>query len=232
MKDIKSLQSTLIMIFPADDIHLPSIKRKDSVRFLNDKYNLELIKVPDNIPFPQNNIMFRNGEFRHQGKLFIINEIIIEERRFIIRCLGPSEIIDVFFSQFRKDLKTLDVRDNKGDYAPLLSTYETICVCCIDIDFSDLCNDKFNNYLGEIEGDLPTYTAKMSLMPFSIRVRIDYHDLPEKLRKERISLADKFLTIEQREKTDPADKVYFTASPTETKTHFALIDKLEKAIKK
>jgi hypothetical protein len=231
MKEIKSLQSTLIMIFPADDIHLPSIKRKDSVKLFNDKYNLELNKVPDSIPFPQNNIMFRNGEFRHQGKLFIINEIIIEERRLIIRCLGPSETIDAFFSQFRKDLKSLDIRDNKGDYAPILSTYETICVCHIDIDFFDMCNDKFNKYLKEIEDDLPTYTAKMSLMPFSIRIRIDYHDLPERLRKERISLADKFLTIEQREKTNPADKIYFTASPTETRTHFALIEKLEKTIK-
>ncbi|WP_319560352.1 hypothetical protein [Marispirochaeta sp.] len=232
MKDIKSLQSTLIMIFPADDIHLPSIKRKDSVKLFNDKYNLELNKVPESLPFPQNNILFRNGEYKHEGKLFIINEIIIEERRLIIRSLGPSEVIDDFFSQFRKDLKALDIRDNKGDYAPLLSTYETICVCQLDLDFHHMFNEKFNNYLKDIETNLPTYAAKMSLVPFSFRVRIDYHDLPEKLRKERITLADKFLTIEQREKTDPADKIYFTASPTETSTHFALIDKLEKEINK
>ena len=231
MNDIKSLQSTVIMIFPTDDINISSIKRKESKEYFSSKYNFELNKFSDNFPIPQNNVILLNGEFKSLNKIYIINEVIVEERRIIIRCLGPSEIVDEFFLQFRDDLRNIDLRDTKGEYAPILTTYESISVCRLDIDLKNIYNDKFTNFLENIDEDVQKFNSRLLITPFTLRIRIEYLDLPEKIQKEKITLTEKFITIELREKTDPDDQIYFVSTPTRTETHFKLIEKLEEYLK-
>ena len=42
---------------------------------------------------------------------------------------APSIIGDAFFDLLKKELVSLDVRRNKIDLTPLITTYETTCVC-------------------------------------------------------------------------------------------------------
>ncbi len=229
MNEIKLLQTSIIMIFPTDDLHLSSIKRSESLSFLKERFKLELLKVPENIPIPLNNLIFRDGEFSLKNKVFLIPELVFEDRRMILKIQSDSSIADTFFNELRKTLKEIDIRDDKGEYTPLLTTYETICVCSLDFDFNKLFSNSFQDYyLKDINDNLPKYGAKHSIIPASIKLRIDYFDLPDKLRKDKITLTDKYIVIELRERTNPEDKIFYTTSPTNTATHFELLKNIEK----
>lgn len=230
MKDIKLLQTTLVMIFPPDDLHLPRIRRIGNLGFLKNEYNLDLFQLPDNIPVPPNNLFFREGEYKVGNDVYFIPEINFEDRRMIIKIHSPSNIAEDFFNKLRSDLINFDIRKDKGNYDPIITTHETICICSLELDLVNFFNKDFTSFINNnVKTDLPKHGADFDVIPFSIRLRLEYFDLPEKLRKEKVSLADKSFVIEYRDRTNPQDRIYFTSSPSDTETHFQLLKQLEKS---
>ena len=228
MKNINQLQITLISIFPIDQISIPSLFRRESLNLLNHLFRLQYVQQADPFFVNQNQILLRNGEFVHEDTPYLINEVIIDNRKIIIKMNAPSIIGDAFFDLLKKELVSLDVRRNKIDLTPLITTYETTCVCTLDFDLhSYFGGHDFNEFIDTIEKQIPKHGSTTSITPSSLRFKIDYSNIPEEIRKNKITLAEKYIIIEYREKTNPENRIYLTSSPTRSETHFEILEVFE-----
>lgn len=231
MKNVNQLQITVISIFPVDQISIPSLLRRESLNHLNHLFRLQYVQQADPFFLNQNQIMFRNGEFVHEDTVYLINEVVIDNRKIVIKMNAPSIIGDIFFDLLKKELISLDVRRRKIEFTPLITTYETTCVCTLDFDlYRYLGGHDFNEFIDNIEQQIPKHGSTISIIPSSLRFKIDYSNIPEEIRKNRITLAEKNIIIEYREKTNPEDRIYLTSSPTRSETHFELLEVFENYI--
>jgi hypothetical protein len=145
MESISNLQSNSVMIFPIDSIHLPIFRRPDAIKILNESFKLQVLTQAEAFLVNPNQIVFRNGLFEYKKINYFIDELVIDDRRIIIKMTAPSEIIDQFFTSLKDVLSKIDIRQNRADLAPLLTTYETTCICKLDIDLSKyFSNSLFN----------------------------------------------------------------------------------------
>jgi len=228
MDNIIQLQSTIVMIFKADEISIPSLRRIEALNHLNKVYKLQLAQQVDPFIINQNQMIFRNGEFFYDGDLYLIDEIIIDNRRLIIKMSAPSDIMDTFFNIFRDELINIDVRNKKSKYVPLITTYDTSCVCCLNFDLIEyIGGENIKSLTDSIEDKIPKYDSKISLIPSSVKFKIDYFDIPANIRKNKITLSEKNLIIEYREKTNPDDRIYFTSSPSRSDAHLEILKAFE-----
>jgi hypothetical protein len=227
MKNIKFIKTTLIMLFPADDIDFFGINSEISIQKLISNYSLNKVPATPQFLLQNNQLVLQNGIFQNDNVKYIIEQIVIEERKIIISILSSSDISNIFFEDFKKQLIALDFRKEKGHYEPLISTYETICILKLDIDLNHLISRFENDKVEKIISKKQTNKAKIQLIPSSLRFQITYKDIPEKLVKNKITMSDKYLVLELREKTDPEDKIFYTASPTDTETHFEILEAIK-----
>jgi len=232
MDNIRRILSTIVMIFPIDDINLALLKRSETINLLFEKYRLQLIQQVDPFLLNQNLLTFREGEYKRAHTSYLIDELSIDDRRIIIKMQSSSKIADSFFKALKGDLLSIDLRDKKPKYEPQITTYDTTCVCELDIDFdSSLKSVLFQKFIDETMNKLPNFGADLTITPYSLRFKIEYFNLPTKLKKNKIALSDKYLSIEYREKTDTNDRIYFSSSPTDSDTHFEILKAFEKSFR-
>lgn len=233
MDNIKRILSTVVMIFPNDEIYLSSIRRNESIHILNEKYKLKLLQQADTFLMSQNQLTFREGEFILNAVPYPIDELTIDERRLIIKTQSTSEVALKLFQSIKEDLLSFDYRKKKPKYEPIITSYDTACVCQLRTKISEKLNNAFlNNFLVKTGELMPKYDSHLSIIPFSLKFKIEYFNISPKLSKNKITLSDKFLTIEYREKTDPEDRYYFISSPTDSSTHFEIIKAFENMLDK
>jgi hypothetical protein len=230
MKEIKYLKTTQAMVFPSDDIYFYGLNSEPAIQKILSAYSLSRVPLPPQFPIQLPQLIFQNGIFANDKNTYIIEQLSIDDRKIIINILSSSDISDLFFKELKKLLMSLDLRDDKGSYEPLVRTYETTCILKLDIKLNRLISNVKLNEIEELIATTHNYGAKISFIPFSVRFQISYNDIPEKLVKNKISISDKSLLIELRDKTDPDDQIYFTVSPTDTETHLELLKTIEKML--
>ncbi len=228
MREAKYLKTTKVMIFPSDDIYLAGLNSEAAIQKITSTFSL--VRAPLSPQFlnqiPQ--LVFQNGVFEYNGNTYIIDQISIDDRKIIINILSPSSVSDLFFNEFRKLLVSIDQREEKSSYDPLISTYETTCILKLDIKLDRLIGIIRAKEIEELISTKHSHGASISLIPTSVRFQISYNDIPEKYIKNKISISDKPFLIELREKTNPDDQIYYTVSPTDSDTHLEILKALEK----
>ena len=231
MNAIKQIKTTIITIFQVDDIDIHSLKRDSAIQKIQDNFQLKKLQLPGQIAIPLNQIILQHGEYKYNAKSYTLDQIIIEERKITINILSNSEIADCFFEDLVKILKSIDTREHVGTYEPLIKTYETACVLKLNFSLDKAIKNINHRELNKVISENNSHGATITLIPSALKFQIQYSDIPEKLEKNKISISDKAFFIELREMTDPYDKIYYTTSPTDTRTHLTLLKTLEEMIK-
>ena len=233
MRNIRLIKTTQVMIFPADDIDFYSINRDSSIKKIQSQFSLQRLQIPGHIPIQvQPQVVFQNGEFKFNNMLYNIEQLVIEERKIMIIILAETEISNAFFQELSILLKSIDNRINIGTYMPLITTYETVCVSSLDLEFGYFLQKIDHNKLHTIIAEKNSHGATVKIIPSSIKFQIRYYDIPAKLKNNKITISDKSLILELREMTDPSDHIFFSASPTDSDTHFKLLELLEEMVRK
>ena len=153
MKEIKYLKISQVMIFPTDDIYFQEINNEPSIQKIISTFSLNRPPLPPQFSMQFPPLLFQNGIFVNNKKTYIIEQLSIEDRKITINMLSPSDISDLFFKDLKKLLISLDSREEKGIYEPLIRTYETTCVLKLDIKldylFSKIKFDEIKNKISE-----------------------------------------------------------------------------------
>ena len=237
MKNIRELRTTQIRIFPTDEIHFQSLQRQTAINKIKEKYKLKNIITPTIPEIPsieiQKILIFTNGEFVYKNKTYLVDRLVIENRRIIITMASHSEIADEFYTDLRNLLIELDLRDAKSNYNALVKSEETTCVAKLDFYLYQLFERNFiNNFQQTLLNKIESHGCKIEIVPNVVRFKINYLNEPELYRKNKITFADKEFILEVRERTSYEDRIYFTSSPTDTKTHLELLSEINNLIAK
>lgn len=229
MKKIRRLKTTQIMIFQADDIDIVSIRRKSSIKKLQSLFSLNFMQLPENLPVQvQPQLIFQNGEFKLNDKIYDIEQLVIEDRKIIINIYAEYEISNAFFDDIKNLFISFESRDQPGDYNPIITTYETLCVSNLNIEFENFFKKDDTQKIESIISEKDSHGASIKLYPTSFKFKIKYDDIPDDLKGNNISINDKQLIVELRDMTNPKDKIFYTFSPTRSDVHLKLLDTLEK----
>ncbi len=232
MKEILELIVSQIRVYPMDVIGFSSLKRHSSIDQIRDRYSFEIVpQVPEGFPIEAKAIGFRNGEFEYNKKKYLISNTQIEERRILITVSANSNVAVAYYDDLIEMLTSLDLRSPIPEYVPLLAAQETTIIVKLDFSMRNIFESSligsFDNLLKKKMQEENTH---LLVYPNSIKFKFKYLDIPNKLKKNRISLSDKEFILEVRERTDPEDQIFFSFSPTDSETHLSILLELEKLI--
>ena len=95
-----------------------------------------------------------------------------------------------FFEELKKDLLRFDFSVNKPEYKPIITSYDTTCVCRLNTNISDKLNHLFfEKILKNTDKLIPKYDSQLTVTPFSLKFRIEYSNISSKLSKNKITLS-------------------------------------------
>lgn len=233
MKQIYDLKVTQIRIFPADELPFRSLHRNTAMSKMSNTFKLKpnpqmYFEIsPTVVP----NINLNNGEYDYNDRSYLIDYLIIEDRRIIIRMTANSDIVNNFFEELRRLLIDIDIREKKPNYEPLIRVDETQCIAKFDFSFEDILqHTKLSDFPKYLAKKVQSYGSKLEIVPNALRFRLKYLSIPEILRKHDITLIDKDFIIERRDRFPYEEQVYFTYSPTDSTTHLEILKELEKRL--
>ena len=230
MKQPRELRVLQIRVFETDVLGYASFRVQQALHEIRSRYGFGTAPGPDlAVSAP---LLFAFGKFVHDGTDYLINTLIIEDRRVLLDLTAGSEVCSAFFEDLREVLCGLDLRKPSTPYEPMLRVEETTCVAEFDFELDQLLSNPLREFAGDLNAAVQLQDTSVLLVPSIIRFSIRYMDVAEELKRHQVSLLDKDFRIELRANTDPADRVYFTHSPLDSDTHLRLVRDLEQAIVK
>ena len=225
---VRELHSTVILIFRPDEIPFPVLSRDDIADRLGVRYSLTQEKPPFSMPGTQANLVYSNGVFDVDRTKYLVDRVAVEPRRILITVAGPTNVALAVFEDLKSFIQEVDLRSSDFDYEPVSTTHESQTSVKLGFDFDRLlAGSQLADLSEEFERSLPGYGAQVDVYPVSVRFRVAYRNQPERLSRNRISLVDKIVALEVKDKTDPAECLYSSLLPTDSDTHLELLSSIE-----
>ncbi len=230
MKDIVDITVTQVRLYPTDRLPFAQLRLPANMKTLKETFHFADMQV-DPLGLQ---ITFSNGSLEHRGKLIHALNLTIEQRKVLIQVRGRSWMADALDSAFSKVLQSFDGRSKASKLEPLLKAEETTCVVTLDIDFDDLIAPPLLRFIqGEAKAKLRTnYGIPKSVGFRTLSFEVKYEPAIPHLEEHGISLSNKLITIEPRMGTPLQERRFYTSSPTDSDTHLALLETLEKEVAK
>ena len=229
MKNIVDITVTQARLFPTDCLPFSQLRVPENAKIVQQAFKFGAVQTD---PFGLQ-ISFANGIFDYRGKSINVLSLIFEQRKISIQIRGRSPAADSFYFAVAKLLQSIGNEANADKFEPLLKAEETACVATLDIDFSDLVAPPLWAF---IQGDAKrrlqtTYGNPRSISFKNLSFEVKYEIKPE-LADYDVALASKPITIEPRVSTPLNQRRFFTSSPTDSETHLAILERIEKGIAK
>lgn len=231
MKDIVDMIVTQVRIYPADSLPFAELRRADNSKKLKESFHFESVRFD---PLGAQQMTFNNGVFEYRGKSLQVSNLTIEQRRVLIQVRGRSPMADAFYSAFVSNLRTLDGCPRTIKLEPLIKAEETACVATLDIDFNDLIAPPLLRFIQmEWRAKLGTqHGAPKSVAFKNLSFEVRYASSSPELEEHDVALSNKLITIEPRLATPLRERRFYTSSPTDSETHIAMLQALEKEVAK
>lgn len=231
MKDIKNINVGERHLYLIDEIPFSDLTTVTNLGKIFEPYAFRTIDLGEDENKNFTAISMKNGEFKENDKLYKIIWLTIDPISITFRLAADSSVAKRFYDQLHKKLSDIDNSGKFQKSKPMVTTQQTACVVTFSFEVQELLNEKFFNFASKIAtksfGETDDHIDQVSIILSHIQFSIQY-----KLKDADYSLTEKGLTIEPRTGTVPHQKIYFTASPTDSKAHLNLLDKLEKEISK
>jgi len=210
-------------LYPPDAIPWALLLIESNVQRLRERYKFKLLTQE----LDPNGVVARlsgaSGEFSTSNGLQAIQQLIIEPAVLHAQISGGSDVADGFVGDLVEALSEIGNSRILPETPEITSTYQTIAIAKLRLPSELLFSEKLRTYLNEDVKPklvLPDGEPEIRLQSLSWGVRYkmestDFHYLP------------KLITIEPRQGSRPSDMIYYTVSPTDSKTHLELLNKLE-----
>ena len=225
MKEVRVLSTSQVRIFPVDAIPLTKLMIAKHRKIIESLFNFE--KTEAITRAGNTGMSFLAGSCG--PKPLLVEEVTIEERRIITRVQGTTKETTSVYEEIKKVLE--QVNEDRS-IKELLCTHETASSVVLSVPFERVFSQPFLNFLNKsATKHIGSPWAEHYLAPTGLRFRIQYKLTDDTLVKNHIALAPKELVIEPRSQSALEDQLYWITSPTDTDTHFKLIDDLEKSLK-
>jgi len=169
-------------------------------------------------------LVFEDGAFRRNegGPLIVVTSAAFNNRRIVLSVIGDSELAQGAYATIQElfSASGFTLPD------PVISTEETICVAELDFEWQALLNPEISSMATEFAKGLPVVPRIRGA-----GIKITFGFSPDQhLEEYGANLNDKQLVVEPRADVPLSERVYFTASPSGSEAHIALVEALEARI--
>jgi len=233
MANVRYLSVTQVRIFESEVLPAGFARMPIASSTLQQKFMFQQT-TPAGPPIsldPSGALLLNNGEHEYQGRHYAVPQLLLESRRIVLIYLGPSAAANAMIDEVIEIVKAIDQFGKDKNYAPLILTEETSTVVKFDVPFAKLFS---SGLIGTLQKNLDRYidspSAKVNLIPNSVKIRVSYTNIDDRLIKNGIQINDKELQIELRNQTDPAEGIFFIKSPNSSDKHNELVEYLEKTL--
>lgn len=229
MRDVRQLTVKQFRIFPADVVPVeifpgargikPLVETLDFRDARVDEQTGELILVAGQVD---------QGTAAEGGTR--ISEVRLGERRIVVAVHGSSADCTAAFEKISALLSGADPLRRLDNSEPILLTQETDCSVELDFEWHKLVSPQLAGFLEEDAGYyLGSQKIQSRLKQMSLRFLFSFSS-GEVDVQDLVVLGDKELVIEPRVGVPLSDQRYYTHSPTDSETHFKLLEELERRL--
>lgn len=225
MKNIVDITVVQTRLFPPDVVPFSELRVPSNAAVVREAFKFGTLQID---PFGLQ-IIFANGIFQQRGKSANVLSLVIEQRKITIQIRARSATADAFYAAVAKVLKTMSGLPAATKIEPTLKAEDTTCVASLDIDFGDLIAEPLWRLIQkDVKEKLRTDYGTPNAITFkNLSFEIKYETEPQ-LSEQDVSLSNKLLTIEPRLGAPLSERRFFTASPTDSETHLAILEAIEK----
>lgn len=237
MKDIADLTVTETRFFQMDVIPFNSLLSFTNVKTFTMPYAFKNVELAEDDNKNYTALHMKTGEFKHDNKIYPVELLIIESARIILRIKGDSDIAGLLYNEIYKSLIIIDQAGLYKKSEPIAISRVTSCVAHLDIDFMNIFSEAFRTFLEKdtVSALQSSYGKKLhiqQLLPRTLSFNVPYEVKDSFLTELNFESYPKSFVIEPRIGVSFKEKRFFTASPTDSKTHMKLISEFEKKLKK
>jgi len=225
VREVRILVTTQIRLFPPDVVPILKASLPESGKKIQSLFDFQAVE-PIERQGGVTGIAFNGGIYKPDSVL--IETVSIEARRIAVKVQGKSEIATSVFQAVSHQLEEL----NDGrPLTEILCTHETGSSVILDFPFERILSGQFVSFLQKsaVKHTKNPWSENL-ILPVNLKFTVRYKITDDTLVKKSITLASKELTVEPRVQSSPDERLYWIASPTDTETHFKLIEDLEKAL--
>lgn len=220
------------MIFRPDELPYGVLSRDDTADRLAVRYSLTQEKPPFSLPGTQPNLVFMNGKFDAGDRSVLIDRLVIETRRVLLTVNADTAFAQEVFEDLKVFIAEVELRDTDYEYEPVSLTFETQATTEMTIAFLEIFEGSALPTISDkLQSELPSHGAEIDIYPTSVRFRIGYRNPPASLSRSRITLVDKQLVLEIKDKTEPSDHIMQSVSPADSETHLELLATIEQIVR-
>ena len=228
---IIDLRSTLIDLFPIDSFDFMSLMLDSFSTAIINKYGCVKLNVPP--PSGGVGLVFTLGKVDIQGKVKIIDRIVVEERRIIVTVGGSSEEARLVMNDLILLVASSETRHEVRPIVPVIEIDESQSTVQLEIDFSRLISGSMSEGIPDslsAHSTIAPPSMRAAIAPSGLRFRIRYLGENEDLKNHSITMADKFLSIEAREGIGIDAKIFFASAPVKSDTLLGLLRSFEAGV--
>jgi hypothetical protein len=230
VKDVIDVTVSQVRLFAIDCLPFNELRVPVNARKIQETFKFGNVQID---PFGIQ-VSFANGIFECRGKSISVLSLSFEQRKIFIQIRGRSPAADAFYSAISKILQSVGKDSKVTKYEPLLKAEETNCISTLEIDFEDLIASSLWKLIQtDIKEKFRTpYGNPKSIAFKNVSFEVKYELLDPRLSEYEVALSNKLFTIEPRAGTPLSEKRFFTSSPTDSETHLAILEEIEKVVAK
>jgi hypothetical protein len=158
----------------------------------------------------------------------MIEQLVVDPRRVVLTVNGDTESALAVFLDIQAFFAEVEMRQFRTNYDRVSVTHDTVSTTEMGFEFRELfAGSPLPALQDTLTERLPRYGADLDLYPTAVRFQIGYRNQPVDLARNKITLLDKYLSVEIKDETDPADRVFSASSPSDSGTHLSLLETLE-----
>ncbi len=235
---MKLIQLSVIdkRLFIVDEIPFRQVVTATNLQSFTNRFLFRETEIGEDENHNLVSVTMKMGEYKYSNKIYPIDRLIIDRTSILININGDTEIANQFYQEIAQILSEIDLQKQFKEDNFKLKTTQTQCVVAFDFNFDKLFSNVFLTFLRndakKICASAVDNKAKIDIIPRSLSFNVTYKDLDQSLLDNNIQILSKPLTIEPRLGTAPTEKIYYTLSPTDSKTHLHLIELLENQLRK
>ena len=178
------------------------------------------------VPVPVTGQLFAlRGSFRVEETVVAFEQLSIQPTIVQVQIGGDAEFADKFLDHLSGFFREISPERDYSRKSELSRSYQTVAIARLSFAAEAMFSRQFSKYLEAIKPRLSPSDTKIDLRLNTLRWVVTYR--PE---TTDFIYQPKFLTIEPRQGSRPNDRLYYTQSPVDFKTHKELLESLEKAL--
>jgi hypothetical protein len=222
MRGITNLSVTQFRIFPSDAVPFSLLRSaygtarlKNFMGFRTSHYDPE-----------SGDLVFEDGAFKsnESSPLLVVPTASFNGRRIVLTVMGTSSYAHLAYAALQDFFSLIEILLPN----PIFFTEETICVAKLDFDWHALVSPDLYSLVTTFAQDMP-FRSQISMGSISFTLE----SIPNQdLKDAGVILNDKKFVIEPRHGVPLSERGFFTASPSSSGDHIALLRDLEARLAK